>query len=38
MVLDLGYSADGSSISPRFFDAVIRSGVMEVPPVDEVAP
>lgn len=38
MVLDLGYSTDGSSISPRFFDAVIRSGVMEVPPVDEVAP
>ncbi len=31
MVLDLGYSVDGKTISPSFFDAKVVNGTMSVP-------
>ena len=37
MVLDLGYSADGTTITPSFFKAEVRNGVLAVPAPSEAA-
>ena len=36
MVLDLGYSQDGATIAPSFFDAQVRGGVLSVPAPSQV--
>jgi CRISPR-associated protein Cas5d len=37
MILDLGYSTDGTSVSPVFFNATIQNGTLVIPHPDELS-